>query len=100
MVNAADAEDGLRNTGELANALIESGLLEYRFLRPERLTMPVLVVAGGRDHQANIEPQRAFAARLPNGRLLEYPQAGHFLFVEDPERFAADVVAFARRAGP
>jgi pimeloyl-ACP methyl ester carboxylesterase len=37
-------------------------------------------------------------AALRRGRLLEYHDSGHFLFVEDPLRFAHDVTAFLRRA--
>lgn len=96
-VNEADREGGLRNTGELSNALIRQGILEYRFRQPQRLTMPVLIVAGGKDFQANIEPQRALAAQLPHARLVEYPDSGHFMFVEQPERFARDVSAFLSR---
>ena len=93
-VAAADRADGLRNTGELSRALIEQGILEYRFADPGKLTMPVLIIAGARDFQASVEPQRALASALPNGRIVEYPEGGHFMFVEDPDRFAADVIAF------
>lgn len=96
LVNQADAEDGLRNTGELSNALIAQGLLEYRFRQPKRLTMPVLIVAGGKDYQANLEPQRMLAAQLPHARLVAYPDSGHFMFVDQPERFARDLTSFLR----
>jgi proline iminopeptidase len=94
LINRADNAGGLRNTGELSNALINAGLLSYHFDQPHRLTMPVLVIAGREDHQANIEPQRTFVTSLPRGRILEYPGAGHFMWAEQPERFASDVVAF------
>ena len=97
LVNAADRQGGLRNGGELSRALIEQGLLDYRFTAARRLPMPVLIIAGGRDFQANVEPQRVLAAELPNARIVEYPQAGHFMFVEDPERFGRDVIAFLPR---
>ena len=93
-VDALDEQDGLRNSGEMGGAIFAQGLARYRFLDAGRLTMKVLVVAGGRDFQAVIEPQRALAEALPHGRLLEYPDNGHFLFVEDPDRFARDVTAF------
>jgi len=93
-VAEADRQGGLRNRGELGRALIEQGLLEYRFRQPGRLTMPVLIIAGAEDHQANVEPQRSFAATLPRGRIVEYAGRGHFMFAEDPQRFARDVAAF------
>jgi proline iminopeptidase len=101
LVSEADTRGGLRNTGELGRALIQQGLLEYRFRQASRLTMPVLIIAGTDDHQANIEPQRAFAGILPNAQILEYAGRGHFMFAEDPQRFARDVVAFVQgRVGP
>jgi proline iminopeptidase len=97
LVEQTDSEGGLRNTGQLGQALFAGGLMTYRFDRPERLTMPVLVIAGQSDFQTVIEPQRDLVARLPDARILEYPGRGHFTFVEDPERFAADVVEFLGR---
>ncbi|PAX06542.1 alpha/beta fold hydrolase [Sphingomonas lenta] len=94
MVDEADEADGLKNSGELSRAMFDQGLLQYRFARPEALTMPVLVLAGAQDHQAVAGPQRAFAAKLPRGRYVEYAGRGHFMWVEDPERFARDVAAF------
>lgn len=94
LVDEADAEGGLRNTGEIGQAIVEQGFFGYRFDKAERLTMPVLVIAGGKDLQAVAEPQRALAGRVPSGRYLEYPEAGHFMFVEEPVRFARDVTAF------
>lgn len=96
IVREADNANGLRNTGELSKAMIDAGLLEFRFGQAARLTMPVLVVAGGRDLQTGVGPQAAFARSLPRGRMLVYPEAGHFMFVEQPDRFAADVLAFFR----
>jgi proline iminopeptidase len=98
-VEQADSANGLRNTGELGRALFGAGVLDYRFAHPERLTMKVLVVAGGADFQAVAEPQRALAERLPHGRYLVYPGIGHFMWVEDPARFASDVAAFLAEPG-
>jgi proline iminopeptidase len=49
-----------------------------------------------KDFQAAVEPVRAFAATVRQARVLEYEGRGHFMFVEDPERFARDVSAFLR----
>lgn len=94
LVDGADVEGGLKNTGEIGRALFAAGLMEYRFDKADRLTMPVLVIAGGKDFQAVAEPQRALAGRVPRGRYLEYPESGHFMFVEEPARFGRDVTAF------
>ncbi|HVJ03106.1 MAG TPA: alpha/beta hydrolase [Sphingomonas sp.] len=94
LIDRLDATDGLQNTGELGGALFAQGLLDYRFSGTTQVKAPVLVVAGAKDLQASIEPQRILAAALPRGRMLEYPDNGHFMFVEDPARFARDVTAF------
>jgi proline iminopeptidase len=95
LVAAADAAGGLRNTGELGRVLFgQQGLGDYRFDRPERLNMPVLVLAGLSDFQTVVEPQRDLASRLPDAEIREYPGRGHFMFVEDPEQVANDLIAF------
>lgn len=95
-VDAADAADGLGNTGELSEVLIGQGLWDYRFVAATKVTAPVLVIAGGRDYQAVEAPQRDLAHALPHARLLVYADDGHFMFMDEPSRFAADVAAFFR----
>jgi proline iminopeptidase len=93
LVDETDKTDGMYNTGEIFGAL-GKGLLEYRFERHDRLTMPVLAIQGASDFQAAVEPVRSFVAKVPGARLIEYEGRGHFMFVEEPERFARDVTAF------
>ena len=94
IVNETDTTDGMKNTGEIFGALAKQNILEWRFDKHERLTMPVLVIGGAKDFQAVVEPLRPFVARLRNARLVEYEGRGHFMFVEEPERFARDVTQF------
>jgi proline iminopeptidase len=98
LLNRLQEQSGLPNTGELSSAVFRQGLLQYRFPGAARVTAPVLVVAGGRDYAAGPRTQRALAEALPHGRLLEYEGLGHWMFLEDPARFARDVSAFFRRA--
>jgi proline iminopeptidase len=93
LVDETDKADGMHNTGEIFGA-IGKDLLDYRFALHDRLTMPVLAIQGARDFQAAVEPIRTFVTKVPGARLLEYEGRGHFMFVEDPERFARDVDAF------
>jgi proline iminopeptidase len=92
--DAIDAQSGLRNTGELGNALFGGGFTAYRFARPERVTMPVLVLAGAEDHAIGLPAQRALGQALPHARVVEYPGAGHFLYLDAPDRFTRDVTDF------
>ncbi|MEW6337616.1 MAG: alpha/beta fold hydrolase [Acidobacteriota bacterium] len=50
---------------------------------------PVLVAVAGLDLTAPPERGRALAAALPGARLVEVPDSGHALVVEQPARFAA-----------
>jgi proline iminopeptidase len=93
-VEHADTAGGLRNTGELGGYLFSHGLMEWRFTGHDRLTMPVLVIAGERDYQIGLQPQRELAERLPNAELRVYEGAGHFMYVDQPDRFARDMAAF------
>jgi proline iminopeptidase len=93
-----DAKSGLRNTGELGGALWNNGFLSYRFNRFERLTMPVLVLAGQDDFAIGLPAQRALAGRLPQAKLVAYPGAGHFPYLDVPQRFTDDVVRFLKAA--
>jgi proline iminopeptidase len=88
------------NTGEASRALFQQGYMQYRFTRAAQVRAPVLVIAGGRDFQAALEVQQDLVKELPRGRLLIYPANGHFMFVEDPARFARDVAEFLRRVRP
>lgn len=101
LVQAADARGGQKNEGQVGRVLFRQGLLSYRFTKADQLTMPVLIIAGGRDFQAAIGPQQALAKRLPHGKLVEFPSSGHFVFAEQPRRFVEEVSSFlARSAEP
>jgi proline iminopeptidase len=96
-VNWLDHIPGVANSGVLGGALFSQGLFDYRFSRPERITMPLLFIAGGKDFQTAIAPQRALATNVRDGKVIVYPNAGHFMFADEPERFAADVARFVSR---
>jgi proline iminopeptidase len=95
--DAIDDASGLKNTGELSNALFSGGLACYRFTQHSRLTMPVLVIGGRHDGAIGMKPMRELAAKLPHAKLLEYERSAHFPYLEEPDRFAADVVAFLKQ---
>jgi proline iminopeptidase len=95
-IDSVNAARGVRNTGEMGRALFAGGLLGYRFTAHDRLTMPVLVIAGRHDGAAHPAGLRELAHRLPNARFLEYERSGHFVYLDEPERFARDVADFVR----
>jgi pimeloyl-ACP methyl ester carboxylesterase len=65
-------------------------------LLPE-ITVPVRVVIGGRDRLVNPEESLHLADRLPGGRAVVFPESGHASFLEDHDRFNAEVSRFAYR---
>ena len=65
-------------------------------LRPElsRITVPTLVVTGEDDFICAPVSAREIAAAVPDARLVLVPECGHFVFVEQPERFRTAVSDF------
>ena len=51
--------------------------------------MPTLIVWGERDPMIPADHGRAAHAAIPHSRLELFPDAGHYPFAEDPERFVA-----------
>ena len=94
MVEDTDSADGLGNSGESFQALLNKGLTHYRFAKFARTSMPVLIIAGELDFQTPVDVQRALARNLQQATLLIYPGSGHFMFVEQPARFGRDVGHF------
>ena len=63
-----------------------------------RLTMPTLVIWGGRDRLLPFKPVPAWTKRLPDGELEVIERCGHMPIIEDPERVVTRILAFLRRA--
>lgn len=94
-IDSVEAAHGTRNTGEMGRALFGSGVLDgYRFTGYDRVTAPVLVVAGGLDGAARPEGLRRLAERLPNARYVEVPEAGHFVYLDAPDAFTRHAIPF------
>ncbi|MFL5384030.1 MAG: alpha/beta fold hydrolase [Longimicrobiaceae bacterium] len=98
-LDSVQAATGTRNTGELGRALFRGGLLQYRFAGMSRLTMPVLVISGRHDGAAVSEGLRELARLLPNARFVEFEKSGHFVYLDEPDRFAREVSAFLGEGG-
>lgn len=82
--NAVDEASGLRDTGEMSGAFFSSGLTGYRFAAPQKLSRPVLVLAGTEDQAIGLPSQRALTSALPRAKLVEFERAGHFLYLDVP----------------
>ncbi len=61
------------------------------------IAVPTLIVAGGRDRLLPVEQARAVAAGIEGSRIVEMPEAAHFIAWQRPAEFAAEVGAFLDR---
>jgi rifampin ADP-ribosylating transferase len=60
---------------------------------------PTLVLYGGRDDLLPLQDQETLAERIPGAVLKVYPDAGHLVLWEHPDRVAADASAFLHTLG-
>ena len=61
-----------------------------------QITAPTLLIGGERDGFFSRQEVEALAAAIPGARLLVYPETGHAVQWERPERVANDLDTFAR----
>lgn len=66
--------------------------------RLERITAPTLVLTGDGDYMAGLLSAAEIAAGIPESRLSVVEDAGHFPWVEQPERVSAEIAAFLRQS--
>lgn len=62
--------------------------------------LPVLLVWGDRDRIVPVEHARQALELVPHGRLEVFPQAGHFPFNDDPQRFVEVLREFIAATEP
>jgi pimeloyl-ACP methyl ester carboxylesterase len=62
--------------------------------------VPTLIVWGDEDSIIPVEHAYAAHARLPSARLEIFPGAGHFVHVEQPQRFAEVLRDFIETTPP
>ena len=66
----------------------------------KKITMPVLVIHGNRDRNADYKGGRAWAASLPDARLVTVEGAAHGLWIDDPVAFYGSIRHFLRGEWP
>ncbi len=79
---------------DLSRTTLESFLtsiasLRRTDLRPEihRIQVPVMGMFGDRDNIVNPNQWKALQNGLPNARIERYPNAGHFIMLDEPRSF-------------
>jgi haloalkane dehalogenase len=67
--------------------------------RLAKLGVPALILWGQRDDYLPGDYASRFAGEIPGAELVSLESARHFLFEDEPERCAQEVIDFLRRAG-
>lgn len=65
----------------------------------DRVTQPVLVLAGRHDRTCVVEGAEAIAKGIPNAQLVVFERSAHMTFVEETERYLDVVDRFLRGGG-
>lgn len=82
----------LRCRPEVEAAIYRAGLAHDAFPRLSRIACPVVVGKGGRSVAVEPEVAQAQVEALAEGRLVTFPELGHFGPLEDPAAVAARVL--------
>jgi proline iminopeptidase len=67
--------------------------VDYKERLPE-LQVPTLLCVGRHDPQTPVPCSQELADGIPRTRLVIFEQSGHFPFLEEPDRFLAEVTGF------
>ena len=62
-----------------------------------KVTVPALLIHGAADALVPVDASMRNQELIPGSELITYAEIGHAPFLEDPERFNADLMAFAAR---
>ena len=65
--------------------------------RIKGLATPALIVWGAQDHMINPAAAQIFHGLLPHSQVIIMPGAGHLPMLEQPEKSAADYIAFREK---
>ena len=87
------ASDDYQNAGELRPILVKVVNEDYRSLLP-RVEAPTLLVWGDRDDAAPVAHGHEMEKLIPDAGLVIFEGAGHFAYLDEPDRFCRVVRHF------
>lgn len=90
--------NGLRSTAEVFYRSLKDLEGNYRAVEEtlKSLDIPVLVLWAGSDPLFGADVGERVAAAVPGAKLIAYPQSGHFVPEEQPDRVSEDITSFLR----
>lgn len=83
----------MRSSPLAARTLAELGPLDQRAML-SALTVPILSIVGGKDAVVDPDVCRSVAQYNSGASLLEFEEAGHAPFIEEPERYNTELIRF------
>lgn len=86
-------------TGTMRGTLVRLVNEDVRGLLPE-LRIPVLLIWGDQDTETPIDDGRLMEQLIPDAELVVFEGAGHYAYLEQPDRFCRIVDVFFRDATP
>lgn len=95
---ATENEQQFRRTFDKLWPTIQASVLSPDELK--KVTMPVLVIHGTKDRNAAYADGRAWAATLPDARLITIPNAAHAMWLDDPVTTFGAIRHFLRSEWP
>ena len=76
-----------------------NGMLEPVTPLLANVTMPATLIVGGQDLVTGPEQVATFERLVPHGRVVRFPNASHFVQLEEPEAYAEAVFTGLARSG-
>jgi non-heme chloroperoxidase len=92
-------QESLKVPARVWRAAFEGSLEDDFVSELDKIEAPTLLVWGAQDMLCPRHDQDVLLRAIPGARLVVYENAGHALHWEEPERFAADLVAFVKSLG-
>jgi pimeloyl-ACP methyl ester carboxylesterase len=92
-------QESLKVPARVWRAAFEGSLEDDFVSELDKIEAPTLLVWGAQDILCPRHDQDVLLRAIPGARLVVYENAGHALHWEEPERLAADLVAFVKSLG-
>jgi non-heme chloroperoxidase len=96
LLNELYAESFLTPTDAIATIVDDMVRQDFRALLPN-ITVPTLLLYGAKNQTLPTGVGRWMKTQIPKSELVEFPNSGHMLFMEEPDLFNRSLLDFIRR---